>query len=116
MSLRWQSIGSLARTARSATAAGSPSWSERLAALPRLAGRVWSGDYPGMSRQRLLLVLGAVAYVVSPADLLPEGLLGPFGLADDAAAIAWLAAVPVGETQAFLDWERHLDVVHSTVV
>lgn len=32
-------------------------------------------------------ILGGIgiAYVLSPIDLIPEALLGPFGLADDAA-------------------------------
>ena len=28
-------------------------------------------------------ILGAIAYFISPIDLIPEGFLGPFGFADD---------------------------------
>lgn len=41
-----------------------------------------------LSPLQWLTFLLAVVYVVSPVDVLPELLLGPFGLVDDAAAIA----------------------------
>ena len=116
MSVRWQSLSSLARAARTSAQPGSASWSERLAAIPRLGAQAWSGQYPGLSRQRLLLMAAAALYVLSPADLMPEGILSLFGLGDDAVAIAWLAAALVGETQSFLDWERRGDSVPSTVI
>ncbi|QQS00375.1 MAG: DUF1232 domain-containing protein [Austwickia sp.] len=116
MSLRWQSVSSVARAARATAQPGSPSWSERLAALPRLSAQAWSGAYQGLSRKRLLMMVAAALYVVSPADLFPEGVLGLFGLGDDAIAIAWLAAALVGETQSFLEWERRGSTVPSSVV
>jgi uncharacterized membrane protein YkvA (DUF1232 family) len=36
------------------------------------------------------LIIFTIAYVLSPIDLIPEGLLGPLGFADDAALIAYL--------------------------
>lgn len=40
---------------------------------------------------RIKLRLGAaVAYFISPIDLLPEALLGPIGYADDIAILAWV--------------------------
>jgi len=36
------------------------------------------------------LVIFTIVYVASPIDLIPEGLLGPLGFADDAALIAYL--------------------------
>lgn len=114
MSLRWKSLGSLAHAARSSAQPGSPSWGQRLAALPRMGSLAWSGDYPGLSRQRLALMVAAAVYVVAPVDLMPEGILGLFGLGDDAVAIAWLAATLVGETQSFLEWEQRRVTVRST--
>ena len=52
------------------------------------------------------MVLGAVAYVVSPIDLIPELALSVFGLADDAVVVSWIAATVVNETESFLAWER----------
>ena len=40
----------------------------------------------------LIAMIGALIYLVSPIDLLPEAMLGPFGLLDDAGA-ATAAAV-----------------------
>lgn len=38
----------------------------------------------------VLLILAAIAYLISPIDIIPEALLGPLGLADDAAVLAYL--------------------------
>ena len=48
-----------------------------------------------MSRRRaivssVLVAIGAILYGASPIDILPELLLGPIGLVDDAAV--WVAA------------------------
>lgn len=91
---------------RIATRPGSPSLSERVTALPRMVRATMSGDYHGTSALRLAALAGAAAYVVSPVDLLPEGLLGVFGLADDAMVLSWLAANLVTETEDFLAWEK----------
>jgi len=60
-----------------------------------------------MSRRRLLAVVGALLYVVSPIDLVPEMFLPFLGLGDDALVISWVAASLVNETESFLRWERH---------
>ncbi|WP_222711043.1 YkvA family protein [Quadrisphaera setariae] len=85
---------------------GGPRTSAVITSLPRLVPAVLAGRYTGCSRGRLLLIAGAAAYVASPVDLLPEGLLGPIGLADDAAVLAWLAGALLSEGQAFLAWEQ----------
>jgi uncharacterized membrane protein YkvA (DUF1232 family) len=116
----------LATAIRTAVRPGSPGLGERLAALPRLATATFRGDYPGTSRSRLLLIAGAVLYVVSPVDLVPEALLSVFGLADDAVVLSWLAAAVINETESYLAWERSQpgrgrerfaprDAAHSTV-
>ncbi|MDT0214744.1 YkvA family protein [Rothia sp. ARF10] len=97
---------SLATAIRIATRPGGPSMVERAQAVPRLVMAVRSGEYTGTSVGRLLMIAGAAGYLVSPVDLLPEALLGAFGLADDAMVGSWLAAQLVTETEAFLEWER----------
>ena len=42
-----------------------------------------------LKKETRYVTLGALAYLVSPIDLLPEKLLGPLGLADDAAVLFW---------------------------
>jgi uncharacterized membrane protein YkvA (DUF1232 family) len=52
------------------------------------------------------MLAGAVLYVVSPVDFLPEAVLSVFGLVDDAFVLTWIAAAMVAETESFLAWER----------
>ncbi len=40
----------------------------------------------------------AIAYFVSPVDLIPEALLGPIGFADDIAVAAWVLNSIVNDT------------------
>ncbi len=39
----------------------------------------------------LIAMIGALVYLVSPVDVLPEALLGPIGLLDDAGAVTAVA-------------------------
>ncbi len=43
----------------------------------------------GMDNNVKYACIGAMAYLVSPIDLLPEKYLGPIGLADDVAVMTW---------------------------
>ncbi|WP_044469556.1 DUF1232 domain-containing protein [Mannheimia massilioguelmaensis] len=43
-----------------------------------------------MNKAKLLKIVIILIYLLSPFDILPEALLGPLGLVDDAAAIALL--------------------------
>lgn len=51
-------------------------------------------------------MLAAAGYLVSPIDLVPEGLFAFIGLVDDAAVAAWLTGALLDETSRFADWER----------
>ena len=66
----------------------------------------FSGEYVGVSKGRLMLMLAAAGYLVSPLDLIPEAVLPIVGLADDALVLSWLATRLVEETEAFLEWEK----------
>ncbi|MFC5379773.1 YkvA family protein [Aquipuribacter nitratireducens] len=90
---------------------------QRLRALPRLVSDLLRGRYGDVDRSRLVGVGLGLLYVLSPVDVLPEVLLGPLGLADDAVVTAWLAGAVLAEVDRFLDWERTRErVVRSTVV
>lgn len=52
-------------------------------------------NVPGFQKIKLL---GAIAYFVSPFDLLPEAVLGPLGLVDDIAVAAWVVNSMVNES------------------
>jgi uncharacterized membrane protein YkvA (DUF1232 family) len=103
---RWAALRSLAAATRAASRPGGPSMGERLAAVPRLVRATARGDYPGTTPARLLALGAALAYVVSPVDVVPEAFLAVLGLADDAVVMTWLAASVINETESFLKWER----------
>lgn len=42
-----------------------------------------------MNKTKLLKIVLILIYLFSPIDILPEAVLGPLGLVDDAAAV-WL--------------------------
>lgn len=99
-------LRSLFTAVRTATRPGGPGLGERLSAVPRMVRSARSGHYRGITLTRIGLMAAAVAYIVSPVDLMPEGLLSVFGLADDAMVLSWLAAAVINETESYLTWER----------
>lgn len=108
-SVRWGALRSLATAFRTATRPGTPGWGTRLAALPRLVWATIRGEYRGTSRGRLLALVAALLYVVSPVDLVPELVLPFIGLGDDAVVIGWIAVSLINDTESFLRWERDRD-------
>ena len=94
------------RAARIAMRPGGPGPATRLRAVARMVSATLAGRYDGLGIGRLALMLTAVAYVVSPVDLVPEGALLMLGIADDAMVLGWLAAALVGGTEDFLAWEQ----------
>jgi uncharacterized membrane protein YkvA (DUF1232 family) len=70
-----------------------------------------SGAYPQLSRGRLGLIVLALAYLVSPVDLVPEALFAIFGLVDDAVVALWVGGAFLSETDRFLEWERRQPTV-----
>jgi uncharacterized membrane protein YkvA (DUF1232 family) len=62
------------------------------------------GEYDAAGR--LTLMAAAGAYIISPIDLVPEGIFLVFGLIDDAAVAAYFAGAVLDETERFLEWER----------
>jgi uncharacterized membrane protein YkvA (DUF1232 family) len=105
-SLRWGAFRSLATAFRTATRPGTPGVGTRLSSLPRLVWATIRGEYVGTSRGRLIGIIVALAYVISPIDLVPELFLPFLGLGDDALVIGWIAASLINETESFLGWER----------
>jgi len=103
---RIASVVAVARAVRLAVRPGGPSVGERANSVPRMIRATFSGQYAGVSKGRLLMMLAAAGYLVSPLDLIPEGILPLVGLADDALVLSWLATQLVEETEAFLEWEK----------
>jgi uncharacterized membrane protein YkvA (DUF1232 family) len=85
---------------------GTPGIADRLKAVPRMLFARVRGRYTELSWGRLGLMAGAVGYVVSPIDLLPEAFLLLPGLLDDTVVVAWIAGSLLDETERFITWER----------
>jgi uncharacterized membrane protein YkvA (DUF1232 family) len=95
-----------AAAAAAAMSDGPTGFMARVGSIPRMVRDVLRGDFDGLSRGRLVMMLLAVLYIVSPVDLLPEAILTIPGLADDAAVAAWLVASLLGATSAYRLWEN----------
>ena len=93
---------------------GTPGLARRVGAIPRMIRATLSGRYDGRSRLTMMLV--SAAYIVSPIDFVPEGILLFIGLVDDAAVAAWFAGALLDETERFLEWEKRQEAVPGQVV
>ena len=85
---------------------GAPSVGELAKATPRMLTAWAGGRYRGISAGRVLAMLAAAGYLVSPIDLVPEGIFAFIGLVDDAAITVWLVGALLDETSRFVDWEQ----------
>ena len=66
--------------------------------------QAWAGgDYSGVSKVNLLLIVGAVVYFLMPTDLIPDFIAG-VGLLDDVAVIAWVVDAVEDELAKFKAW------------
>src|SRR5690606_29511218 len=92
---------------------GGPGLGARLRALPRMVGASLRphGRYDGLRRIGLMVL--ALAYVAWPLELIPELLVGPLGLIDDAVVLSWLAGAVLSETGRFLEWEQRRQLAPS---
>ncbi len=66
-------------------------WSEYLLLAPDLFHLLWKlstdPDVPATDKAKLV---GALAYFISPIDLIPEAIVGPIGYVDDIALAAYV--------------------------
>lgn len=90
---------------------GDPGPATRVKALPSMIGDAWRGTYPHLGKGKLAGFLLALAYLVSPVDLVPEAFLAVFGLTDDAVVAMWLAGALLAESDRYLGWRRETPVV-----
>jgi uncharacterized membrane protein YkvA (DUF1232 family) len=75
----------------------------RVAVVPRMLRDAFTGRWPGAPFGRLVGGLAGVLYVISPIDLMPEILLGPFGIGDDLALAAVAVAALLSSAEDYLD-------------
>jgi uncharacterized membrane protein YkvA (DUF1232 family) len=90
---RWATAGPLAELATD------------VKALLRLIAAYARGDYRDVPRQSMVLIVGAIVYLLTPLDVIPDFIPG-VGLLDDAAVITFVLRRVRGEIEAFLEWEQ----------
>jgi uncharacterized membrane protein YkvA (DUF1232 family) len=78
--------------------------SDMLQTLFRMTKASLSGEYKELSKGKMLLGVAAIAYIVSPKDLIPDKI--PFiGLIDDMIVLSWLIKAANDEIIKFKAWE-----------
>lgn len=100
---------------------GRHSLPQRLLAIPPMLRDSFTGRWSQAPKARLAASIAGLVYVVSPLDLMPELLLGPFGLGDDIAIIAVCVASLMSAAESWLDRGRipnaeQADVVEGIVI
>jgi uncharacterized membrane protein YkvA (DUF1232 family) len=93
------------RAYREVSRPGSPGLMTRVRALPRMIRGSMRGDYPGLSRSKLGMLGLAVAYIISPVDVIPDFFIG-IGVVDDFGVFLWLMTSLLGESGQYVQWER----------
>lgn len=76
---------------------------KRIGALLPMLRDAFTGRWVDAPRFKLLAGLIGIGYVLSPLDLLPEVLMGPFGLGDDLAIAVVSVAALLGSAESWLD-------------
>ena len=76
---------------------------QRVSAVLPMLRDAFTGRWPDASRGRLTLALIGVFYVVSPIDIMPEIVLGPFGIFDDLGIAALSVAILMSSAEQWLD-------------
>ena len=84
---------------------------DKAKAFARMVPMIIKGKYKPKSKANIIIGLGAVIYAVSPIDLIPEILTGPFGLLDDFVILGYGIKKVNKEIDRFLLWEKE----HKTI-
>jgi uncharacterized membrane protein YkvA (DUF1232 family) len=75
-------------------------WGEDLADFVKMIKAAFSGKFKIKKRNMLITIAGLI-YVISPLDFIPELILGPLGLVDDAAILVFVYKRITGELERF---------------
>ena len=97
-----------AKLAEGRSASGKGGWRslrDDVPVLLRLVRSYTRGEYRRLPWRGLLLAVGALVYFVTPADLIPDFIVGT-GLLDDAAVVAQVLWAIRDELGEFTAWER----------
>jgi uncharacterized membrane protein YkvA (DUF1232 family) len=83
-----------------------------LKTLLRLLKAYAKGDYREIPLESMVIIVGAVLYVVSPIDIIPDAL--PGGLLDDASVLAFALKMVNDELEDFKAWEDEKEAAKTT--
>jgi uncharacterized membrane protein YkvA (DUF1232 family) len=73
--------------------------------LVRLLKASLGGAYTGLSVRKLVAIVAAMLYLISPLDVIPD-FIPVVGYVDDAAVIAWVLKSIAEELKNFRMWEE----------
>ncbi len=82
---------------------GIASIKKELVALYDYLKDIVQGKYKEYSSTNLTLAIGAMIYLVTPLDVVPDFI--PTGLIDDVAVVAWAINKIREELEAYLKWK-----------
>lgn len=80
-------------------------FADRVRVIIRMVRAYRNGDYRGVSVQSILLLIAALAYFVTPIDLIPD-FIPLTGLVDDFTVIVWVYSKLQEEIDRFILWEE----------
>lgn len=68
--------------------------------------KYWAkGEYKGFENNKILLILGALLYLISPLDVIPD-VVPVLGFVDDLSLLAWLFQTMRKEVEQFVTWKN----------
>ena len=77
---------------------------EKLVMMASYLTDIANGNYKEYDGKKLLVVAGAIIYVITPIDLLPD--LIPPGLIDDISIVVWAMKEAAEELTRYLQWKE----------
>lgn len=83
--------------------------------LPRMVISYARGEYTGLSKPSILLVVAALLYALMPLDFLPDLIL-PFGFADDFAFFAFTVAALRKEVEKYRVWQKQTAQMKKSIL
>lgn len=73
-------------------------------AMLRLIRAYYRREYRNVSTQNLVMIVGAIIYILNPLDLIPDWIVG-LGFADDAVILAFAVRKTRQTLDDFMAWE-----------
>jgi uncharacterized membrane protein YkvA (DUF1232 family) len=75
-------------------------------AMLRLIRAYYRREYRNVPMQSLIMIVGAIIYILNPFDLIPDWIAG-LGFADDAVVLAYAVRRTRETLDDFMNWETN---------